>query len=276
VLGTNEIASAVAVHLVGAGYAVVLSHDPFPPVIRRGMAFHDARFGDRAAVERIEGERAETGAELAGVLAKPRHVAVTPLHLTDLIAWRGAHVVVDARMQKHRITPDLRGIVRHTIGLGPNFIVGVNCDIAVETRPGKEGGVVVEGRTDAADGIAPPLGGVGKERLIYSDRDGRWHTPIEIGMRVFKGFVLGHLEGAVLRAPFDGVVRGIVRDATRVPAGVKLVELDRRGRKSQWTGMDARGRAIGKATVKAILLRAAERAVMEAMSAKGAQQESDA
>jgi xanthine dehydrogenase accessory factor len=67
VLGTNEIASAVAVHLKAAGHRVVLSHDPFPPVIRRGMAFHDALFGDQAIVETIEGERAETATEIATV-----------------------------------------------------------------------------------------------------------------------------------------------------------------------------------------------------------------
>jgi hypothetical protein len=42
VMGTNEIASAVAVSLIRAGIPTVLSHDPYPPVIRRGMSFHDA------------------------------------------------------------------------------------------------------------------------------------------------------------------------------------------------------------------------------------------
>src|SRR5271165_1229167 len=45
VLVTNEIASATAVRLTWEGHGVILSHDPFPPVIRRGMAFHDALFG---------------------------------------------------------------------------------------------------------------------------------------------------------------------------------------------------------------------------------------
>jgi len=39
ILGTDEIASAVAVNLYRSGYCVVLSHDPLPPVIRRKMAF---------------------------------------------------------------------------------------------------------------------------------------------------------------------------------------------------------------------------------------------
>ena len=46
ILGTNEIASAVAVQLARQCHHVILCHDPFPLVIRRGMAFHDALFED--------------------------------------------------------------------------------------------------------------------------------------------------------------------------------------------------------------------------------------
>jgi xanthine dehydrogenase accessory factor len=256
ILGTNEIASAVAVNLAAYGYSVILSHDPFPPLMRRAMAFHDALFDDRAVVEAVLGERAETRAEIASVLAKPGHVAVTPLHLTDLIAMFSIKVLVDARMQKHRVTPDFRGIAATTIGLGPHFAVGVNCDIAVETRPAKNGTVVRFGRTDLADGIARPLGGVGAERFVYSDRQGRWHTPLEIGTRVFKGIVIGRLDGSPVLAPIDGVLRGLVRDSTLVPSGVKLLEIDTRGRNARWTGTDQRGRAIAEATLTAIRVRA--------------------
>lgn len=252
VLGLNEIASAVAVHLTGAGYAVAMSHDPFPPVIRRAMSFHDALFGDVAMLEGVHGERAENAIEIVGVLARARRVAVTELHLTDLLALRAPAVLVDARMQKHRFTPDYRGLARVTVGLGPNFVVGANCDVAVETRPSRNGAIVADGATDAPDGQARPLGGVGRERFVYSDRDGLWHTPVDIGMRIFKGFVLGHLDGLPVHAPIDGVLRGIVRDSARTPAGVKLLEIDPRGRKAKWTGMDERGRAIGEATVAAI------------------------
>ena len=62
ILGTNEIASAVAVRLHRAGFRMVLSHDPLPPVIRRKMAFHDALFDDAVAVEGIAARRADTGA----------------------------------------------------------------------------------------------------------------------------------------------------------------------------------------------------------------------
>jgi len=266
VLGTSEIASAVAVHVHRAGFATVLSHDPFPPVIRRSMAFHDALFGDRAVIEDIEGERAEDAVSLVTVLAKPARVAVTRLGLVDLIAIRLPHVLVDARMQKHRITPDLRSLAPVTVGLGPHFRVDANCDIAVETRPIKIGRLVIDGETDAADGQASCLGEVGAERFVYSGRSGRWHTPLEIGMRVFKGVVLGRLDGLPVLSPLDGILRGIVRDGSEVSPGVKLIEVDPRGRNAQWTGMDDRSRTIAMATLDAIRLKLAHPAKAQVRS----------
>ncbi|MBB5046742.1 hypothetical protein HNR60_001490 [Rhodopseudomonas rhenobacensis] len=262
-LGTNEIASAVAVSLTGLGYAVILCHDPFPPVMRRAMSFHDALFDDRAVVDGVAGKHAETPSEIAAVFSTPGQVVVTSLHLTDIIALHPIKILVDARMQKHRVTPDFRGIADVTIGLGPQFTVDINCDIAVETRPAKNGTVVRSGRTDAPDGVARALGGVGAERFVYSDRDGRWHTALEIGTRIFKGVVLGHLDGQPVPASLDGVLRGLVRDSTLVPAGVKLLEIDPRGANAKWTGTDERGRDIAKATLTAIRLRALRPAIKD-------------
>lgn len=256
VLGTNEIASAVAVQLTLAGYRVVLSDDPYPPVIRRKMSFHDALFGEPAMVEGVRGERAATLWDIASTLTRPRHVAVTPLHLTDVLALGAPDVLVDGRMQKHRVTPDYRGLTPVTVGLGPNFAVGVNCDVAVETRPARNGTIVRQGRTDAPDGLARSLGGHGKERFVYADRPGLWTTPLDIGRPVRCGAILGHLAGNPVAAPFDGVLRGLVRDGTPVPADVKLVEIDARAA-AAWTGIDGRGRAIAEAAVQAIRLHAA-------------------
>jgi hypothetical protein len=262
VLGTGEIPSAVAVYLHRAGFATILSHDPFPPVIRRSMAFHDALFDERVVVEDVEAEAAHDAMGILRVLANPSCVGVTSLGLIDLIAIRSPRVLVDGRMQKYRVSHDLR-VVPIAIGLGPNFQVGVNCDIAVETRPTRNGRLVTVGRTDAADGVASQLGGVGGERFVYSEQPGTWHTPIEIGTRVFKGFLIGRLGDQPVHAPIDGVLRGVVRDGARVPGGVKLIEIDPRGRKAQWTGIDDRSRSIAMATLKAIRLKQSEPAAAD-------------
>ncbi|MGP9813545.1 xanthine dehydrogenase [Rhodopseudomonas sp. NSM] len=252
VLGTSEIASAVAVHLHRAGYFVVMSHDPFPPVIRRRMSFHDALYGDPVSVDGIAGARADDGVQILKARRQPQAIQVSWLVLTDLLSVASIDVLVDARLQKHSVKPDLRRLARSSIGLGPGFAAQVNCDIAIETRPGRSGLIVAQGWTDAADGVASPLGDAGAERFQYSRTSGRWHTPVEIGSRVFKGFVLGHLSGEAVRAPCDGIVRGIVRDGSDVPARVKLLEIDPRGRHAQWTGIDGRGRTIANAVCRAI------------------------
>ncbi|WP_296707312.1 xanthine dehydrogenase [Rhodoblastus sp.] len=267
VMGTNEIASAVAVALIRAGYPTVMSHDPYPPVIRRGMAFHDALFDDYIELGGIVGRRAESLLEIASVLARKKSVAVSPLSLTDLLALRVADVLIDARMQKHRVTPDFRGLARITVGLGPKFVVGANCDIAVETRPARTGALVETGATEEPDGEARQLGGVGRERFVYSGRTGVWRTPVDIGMWVPKGFLIGRHEGAPVLAPLDGHVRGVARDSAFAPEGVKLLEIDPRGRAEGCRGADERGRMIAAATLKAVKLESARR---EALAEAGA------
>ncbi|MGX4769136.1 xanthine dehydrogenase [Bradyrhizobium guangdongense] len=257
ILGTNEIASAIGIQLMRAGYCVVLSHDPDPPVIRRKMAFHDALYTDTAQLESVVAERVDDGMQVYRALGRPPQVLVTWLGLLDLLPVRHIDVLIDARLQKRRITPDLRRLARLAIGLGPGFSSNFNCDVAVETRPGKIGLVTDARWTDPADGVASALGDVGAERFVYAQFAGRWHTPVEIGTRVYKDLVLGHLSGIPLLAPRDGILRGIARDGCEVPAGVKLLEIDPRGRDAQWTGTDQRGRAIANATAAAVRLHAA-------------------
>ncbi len=259
IMGTNEIASAVAVYLHRDGWRTVLSHDPHPPVIRRRMAFHDALFGDPAEVGGVHGVLAETSLAVSWRLSQGE-VTVTPLGLLDLIPITPFQILVDARMQKRERHPDLRHLAEITVGLGPGFAVGRNCDIAVETKPERSGTVVAKGATEAADGKARPLGGAGPERFVYSSAPGRWRSAVDIGTRVYKNFPIGILNGAAVGAPLDGILRGVVRDGAEVPAGVKLLEIDPRGRNACWTGIDQRGAGIAQATLGAVARKMGEHA----------------
>jgi xanthine dehydrogenase accessory factor len=255
ILGTNEIASAIAVHLHRDRCGVVLSHDSAPPVIRRKMAFHDALYDDAVTLDGVAARRADTGIEIRSLLRTDCAVIVTDLGLLDLIVVRSLDLLVDARMQKRHTTPDLRPLARFTIGVGPGFSGGANCHAAIETRPGKVGRVLLNGSTDAADGVPRRLGGRDEKRFVRAEIAGRWHTAVDIGTRVFKDFVIGHLGNLAVRAPFDGALRGVVRDGTEVPAGVKLLEIDPRGRRASWSGIDPRSRLIARAVTKAVALR---------------------
>ncbi|MGD0633333.1 MAG: xanthine dehydrogenase [Beijerinckiaceae bacterium] len=255
ILGVNEIASAVAVHLHGRGYHVVLSHDPSPPVIRRKMAFHDALFEDAITLEGVQARRVDTGFDVVTAMERRHHeVMITKLGILDLLVVRPLDVLVDARMQKYQTIPDLRQLARVTIGLGPGFAAGENCQFAIETHPAQVGRIIQMGAASQADGLARELGGRGSERFVYSEVPGRWHTPIEIGSRVFKDYIVGYLGERIVRAPFDGTLRGVARDGTEVPAGVKLLEVDPRVRGAVWAGIDERSRHIARAVTSALAL----------------------
>ncbi|MEP9348964.1 xanthine dehydrogenase [Xanthobacter sp. KR7-225] len=258
ILGTNEIASAVAVHLFWAGFGVVMSHDPMPPVIRRRMAFHDALYDDAASVAGVVAARVESSVEIRERLAAGAGVLVTELGLLDLIVIGAIDILVDGRMNKYQVTPDLRRLGRLAVGLGPGFSSDVNCDVAVETRPGIAGRVITGGATAPPDGVPSSLGGQQAARFARAEVAGRWHTAIEIGTRVYKDFIIGYLGAAPVRAPFDGIVRGVARDGIEVPQGVKLLEIDPRGRAACWTGIDKRAGAIAKGVIRALARQAAE------------------
>lgn len=254
VLGTNEIASAVAVHLRRAGWAVVLSHDPLPPVLRRGMAFHNALWGDPVALEGIAALPVDGILDLLDVCERDDVVAVTRMGLVDLMPLGPFDLLADARLHKYAVTPDLRPFATVTIGLGPGFTAGVDCDAAVETRPAHSGLLLTRGSTEAPDGSPPPLGGIGAERFVRADEPGPWRTAFPIGARIFRGQIVGHLGRDAVVAPMDGVLRGLVRDDTDVPAGAKLIEIDPRSRwQVRWTGIDDRSRAIAATTSHAAL-----------------------
>ncbi len=219
-LGTNEIASAIAVFLRRTGRAVVLAHDPAIPVIRRGMAFHDALFGDFAWVDDIRAKRVDFIANLFSLFEDDGLVAVTMMGLTDLMVAGKVEILVDARMHKRSVKPDLRGLAEMAFGVGPGFVPAQNCDIAIETRPDLVGLVLQENPAKPQDRSMPGLlGGIGRERFIYSSKAGRWRTALDIGVRVFKDVVIGHLDGLALRAPMDGVLRGLARDDCEIPRG---------------------------------------------------------
>ena len=256
VLGTNEVASAIAVALTKQGIRVALSHDPMPPVIRRRMSFHDSLFGELTSVDDIWGINCDQTLEILEEFSHGSRVVVTRLGLSHLLPVGRFDLIVDARMHKTTTMPMLRYLAPVTIGLGPGFIAGENCDVAIETHPDFLGQILTTGETLAADGIPSALGTMRQERFVYSQVPGRWSTHREIGEKVFRGTSLGILSGHEILAPQDGVLRGIVRDGTEVPQAVKLLEIDPRGRNAQWQGLDQRSYAIAKATLNAFTLMA--------------------
>ncbi|MEW6596409.1 MAG: xanthine dehydrogenase [Pseudomonadota bacterium] len=235
ILGANEVASALAVELRRAGWSVVLTEDPTQPVLRRGMAFYDALFGDPTALAGVRVARADTTAEILAAMDGDPDVVITAIGLLDLIVLGRIDQLVDARRQPGGALPDLRWLARVTVGLGDGYVAGVNCDIAI-----------------GEDAAPPSAADHHARRMIAAASAGVWRTPLDIGAHVFRGLALGKLDQASILAPLDGMLIGLVRDGTPVSAGARLVEIDQRIRQAKWSGLDNRGKAFARATLKAI------------------------
>ncbi len=242
VRGIGDVGSAVA-HALRMAEHIVLIHDvAHPTTHRRGMSFADAMFDGRAALEGLECRRADDLARIGeGLVA-------TSLPYD---AVRGAFrpdMLVDARLRKRAEPEDLRGQAPLAIGLGPGFDAWRNCHVAVETSWTDLGRIVRDGATLALAGEPKPLGGAGRERLVYSPVSGTLRTNARIGDKVAAGAPVATVDGAPIAAPLAGTIRGLVHDGVDVVIGTKLLEIDPQAG-AVATGIGERPRAIAAAVL---------------------------
>lgn len=250
VRGANDVASAVALRLMEAGYAVLLAEGPAPAVTRRGQSFADAAFDGTAS---LEGARCRRVEDAAGWLRDGAHdLAYCSQPLEMLLTTLWPEVLVDARMRKRAVPEDQRGLAPLVIGLGPNFVAGGNCDLAVETSWGESLGQVVErGPTQAFAGEPKPIGGWGRERYVYAPAAGVFHTHLNIGDAVREGQTVARIGDTPIYAPKTGRLRGLVRDGVVVTVGTKCVEVVPEG--ARYTGLAERPARIAQGVLTAIM-----------------------
>lgn len=237
VLGSDDVASAVAHALFSAGWPVVVARDAAVPVLRRGMAFDDALERGEAELDGVCGRAAFSVLAIVNLLQDARFVPVTAMPPDDLLCLGLGRGVVDARRRPRERKADLRSLAGFAIGIGPGFEAGVNVHIAIETAPEVAGAILRCGRTRDAPGRSAPIAGVGHERFARAPHSGTWVTACGIGDVVAAGALVGFCGGDGVCAPMGGRLRGLVRDGTAVRRASKLVEVDPRGPAALWSGI---------------------------------------
>lgn len=251
--GIGEIGSAVAWTLRQAGFDAVLQQEGLPTTIRRPMAFSDAVFDGRAALEGVTALRIEDAAGMAAALAAGAvPVFAGPLdRALGLAAFDG---LVDARMHKRSGPEPQIGLAPLVIGLGPNCVAGSNVDLGIETSWDDLGRVVRNGATLPLRGDPRAVNGYARERFSYAPAAGVMRTGRAIGENVGAGEVLAWIGEHPIRAVFAGLVRGLTRDGVPVTAGTKVAEVDPRPN-ARLSGIEERPRRIAEAVVAVISAR---------------------
>lgn len=293
VRGGGDIATGTIWALRRAGYPVLILESEHPSAIRRTVALSEAVYEGRATVEDLSVQLAGNldeaqyflfqdqiammvdpeGTAIRGIIDTEEKYSEWDTGLTTLEGG-GRHLfltaVVDAILAKKNLgtTKDMAPFV---IALGPGFTAGSDCDVVIETMRGHRlARPITEGSALPNTGIPGLIAGHAADRVLHSPAQGVFRAMAQIGDLVKEGQTIGSVEpaegmdGIAVQAPFDGLLRGLIRDGFPVTEGFKIADVD--PRKEEYENcftISDKARAIGGAVVQELTGFAARRAVDE-------------
>ena len=251
--GAGEMASGVIHRLHRSHFKVCLIEIPEPLAVRREVAFSEAIYDGLKEVEEVR----------AKLISKPEEIELTwkneniPI-LVDSDAKKTRNflkpdILVDAIMAKKNLGTQINDAPL-VIGLGPGFTAGKDVHLVVETNRGHNlGRVISKGAAEADTGIPGEIGGYTIERLLRTMKKGVFHPQKSIGERVNKGAVVAVVDDFPVIAKISGVVRGLLRDGVEVKKGLKVGDIDPRGKRELCFTISDKARAIGGGVLEGIL-----------------------
>lgn len=251
--GAGEMATGIAHRLFMANITkIVMTEIPRPIAVRRTVAFSEAIYGGRTRVEGVTAELVDMVKDV-GRVWKKRRIAVLVDPQWKAVAVLKPDVVVDAIMAKKNLGTK-KNEAPLVIGVGPGFIAPVNVHLVVESNRGHDlGRVIHKGSTEAHTGIPGVVMGYTTERVLRSPHGGTIkHAKKKIGDRVKKGDIVAYVNKTPVEAPFDGILRGLIREV-RVPAGEKIGDIDPRGKRAWCHTITEKARAIGGGVLEGIM-----------------------
>jgi xanthine dehydrogenase accessory factor len=254
VRGGGEAGSAVAHRLHRCHFRVCITELASPLAIHRGTCFSEAVYDTTKTVEGVTAERTPPSLRQIYRIWQNGNIPVVvdpELSVKPLIR---PDVLVNAMMLK-RVTSTWITDAPLVIGIGAGFQAGEDVHLVVESSNSPNLGRVIEkGGSEEDTGIPPEVGGVGKERVIWAPDAGVFTTKKSIGDSVTADEVVGKLGDLPLKTTISGIVRGILRNETRVSANAKLAEIDPVNDGSICFTIRDKMRAIAGGVLEAIML----------------------
>lgn len=252
VKGAGDLGSGVAYRLHKAGFPILITELAQPLVVRRTVAFASAVYQGEITVEGITARRADSHDEARQFLSS----GVIPVLVDPEMRAREAFAptgLVDAVLAKQNTGTRLVDAPL-VIGLGPGFTPGVDCHAVVETNRGHNlGRVLWDHPAEPNTGVPGEVGGKGADRVLRALRDGVITNRKEIGDQVRTGDVIAEVNGAPVVAPFDGILRGLVREGLPVRAGMKIGDVDPRAAREACFTISDKALAVGGGVLEAVL-----------------------
>lgn len=255
VRGGGDLGTGVIYRLHKSGFPTIVLELENPMVVRRRVALATAVLEDEVFIEDLRGRRVETIAEAQELFFEEVIPVLVAPQLEPVMAQLAlpACAVVDARIAKRNIDTNIDQAPL-VIGLGPGFTAGMDCHAVIETQRGHSlGRVIWDGPAIPNTGTPGVIGGKGAERVLRAPAGGVVSWDYDIGTAVETDQMLGTVDGFPVRAPFSGVIRGLIAPGTEVKQGMKIGDVDARaGREACFTISD-KALAIGGGVLEALL-----------------------
>ncbi len=252
VRGGGDLASGVVYRLVKCGFPVLVTELARPLAIRRAVAFAEAVFAGEIAVEDMRARRVESVQEARVCWEAGEVPVLIDAEGASLAALRPP-VVVDARMAKRNLGTR-REDAPLVIGLGPGFVAGEDCHAVIETNRGHYlGRVIRHGSAQADTGKPGAVKGHVSDRVLRAPAEGYVEPLAEIGDTLKAEQIVGRVGRSPIRAPFDGVLRGLIHPSVPVFSGMKIGDVDPRGVRDHCFTVSEKALAVGGGVLEAIL-----------------------
>jgi xanthine dehydrogenase accessory factor len=250
--GGGDLATGVAVRLHRCGFDIVVLEIQQPLAVRRRVAFAEAIYSGEIEVGGVRGVFVPDSEQIPQ-LRSERVVPVLIDPAGNLIKQINASSLVDGRMRKTLPEAPLDSSL-FTIGLGPGFTAGVNCNAVIETNRGHNmGRVIWQGGAEPDTKVPETVAGFNVDRVLRAPVSGLLEGGKEIGSMIKAGDEIVRVGDVPIEAPFDGALRGLVHDGVRIEAAAKIGDLDPRGEPSYCFSISDKALAVGGGVLEALL-----------------------
>jgi xanthine dehydrogenase accessory factor len=251
--GAGEMASGVAHRLHQSHINVCMLEISHPIAVRREVSFCEAIYEGEKEVEGVRSKFISKPEEIHSVWQEGKIPILVDPDGEKTRRFIKPDVLVDAIMAKKNLGTHIKKAPL-VIGLGPGFYAKKDVHIVIETNRGHDlGRVILEGGAEPDTGIPGNIGGYTVERLLRTMKKGVFRPQKWIGDRVNKGSVVAVVDDFPVIAKISGFVRGLIREGVEVRRGMKVGDIDPRGRREFCFTISDKARAIGGGVLEAIL-----------------------
>lgn len=254
VRGGGDLATGVIQKLARAGMRVLVLEIAQPTAIRRTVALSTAIEKETMSVEDIVARFINFSKEKVEQCWQQGEIPIIIDPKGESILSMQPLAVIDAILAKKNLGTN-KSLAPITIGLGPGFEASIDVDAVIETMRGHHlGRLILSGTALANTGIPGDIGGKTIERVLKAPRAGNMKQIAHITDYVEINDPLFEIDGAIVYAPFSGVLRGLLAEGLPVFAGMKVGDIDpRRLAKEECYEISDKARNLGGAVLEAFL-----------------------